>query len=77
MQYHSRTASCLLQCEYYKDENWLYRPSVSETAGARYEEWLAWHGRDKDCLLSKTDCQFWWRLNVERGWTTPVDEVTL
>ena len=34
------TASGLVECEPCEDENWLYRPSVGETAGPRYKEWL-------------------------------------
>ena len=34
------SASGLVQCEAWEDEHWLCRPSASETAGARYQEWL-------------------------------------
>ena len=34
------TASGLVECEPWQDENGLYRPSASDTAGARYQEWL-------------------------------------
>ena len=53
------TASGLVQFEPCEDDNWLYRPSLSETADARYKEWLAWYLGDKDCLLCKKGCQFW------------------
>ena len=33
------TASGLVECDPCEDENWLYRPSVGETAGPRYKEW--------------------------------------
>ena len=63
------TASGLVDCESWQDENWLYRPSVGETAGAHYEEWLVWHVSEKDCLLCKKGCQFWSGVCVDRGWT--------
>ena len=70
------TASGLVECVPWEDENCLSRPSVRETAGARYQEWLGWYVGNKDCLLCKQGCQFWRRVCVERGCTTPVDEVT-
>ena len=71
------TASRLVECEPGEDEHWLYRPCASETAGARYQEWLGWYLRDKNCLLYKKCWQFWCGVCVESGWTTTVDEVTL
>ena len=53
------TASSLVECEPWEDENWLYRPSVSDTAGAHYQEWLGCNLCDEDCLLCKKGCQFW------------------
>ena len=50
------TASGLVQCEPCGDENWLYRPSVGETAGTRYKLWLGWYLSEKDCLLCKNGC---------------------
>ena len=32
----ARTASGLVECKSWEHENWLYRPSASETAGAHY-----------------------------------------
>ena len=32
------TASVLVECESWENENWLYRPSVDETAGTRFKE---------------------------------------
>ena len=32
------TASGLVECEPWEDENWLYRPSVGETAGTPYKQ---------------------------------------
>ena len=69
--------SGLVECELWEDENWLYRPSVGETAGTRYKQWLGWYLREKNCLLCKNGCQFWWGICVERGWSTPTSEVTL
>ena len=71
------TASGLVECEPWEDEYWLYRPSVGETAGARYKESLGWYLSEKDCLLCKNPCQLWWGICVERGWSTPTSEVTL
>ena len=71
------TASGLVECEPCEDENWLYRPSVGETAGTRYKEWLECYLSEKDGLLYKNGCQFWWGICVERGWSTPTSEVTL
>ena len=71
------TASGLVQCETWQDENCLYRPSVGEAAGIRYKQWLRWHLSEKDCLLCKNGCQFWWGICVEGGWSTPTSEVTL
>ena len=34
------TASGVVECEPWEDENWLYRPSVGETEGTRYKQWL-------------------------------------
>ena len=34
------TASGLVECEPWEVEHWLYRPSVGETAGTRYKQWL-------------------------------------
>ena len=73
----ARTDSGLVQCEPCEDENWLYRPSVGETAGTRYKQWLGWYLSEKDCLLCKSGYQFWWGICVERGWSTPTFEVTL
>ena len=61
----------------FRFENWVYRPSVGETAGACYKAWLGWYLSEKDCLLCKNGCQFWWEIYVERGWSTPASEVTL
>ena len=55
-------ASGLVESETWEDENCLYRPSVGETAGTRYKQWLGWYLREKDCLLCKSGCQFWWRI---------------
>ena len=71
------TASGLVECEPLENENWLYRPSVGETPGTRYKQWLGWYLSEKDCLLCKNGCQFWWGICVERGWPTPTSEVTL
>ena len=71
------TASGLVECEPCEVENWLYRPSVGETAGTRYKQWLGWYLSEKDCLLCKNGCQFWWGICVERGWSTLTSEVTL
>ena len=71
------TASGLVECEPWEDENWLYRPRVGKTADAHYKEWLGWYRSEKDCLLCKNGCQFWWGIRVERGWSTPTSEVTL
>ena len=71
------TASGLVECEPSQDENWLYRPSVGETAGTCYKQWLGWYLSEKDSLLCKNGCQFWWGICVERGWSTPTSEVTL
>ena len=70
------TASGLVEFEPWEDENWLYRPSVGETAGTCYKQWLAWYLSEKDCLFCKNGCQFWWGIWVERGWSTPTSEVT-
>ena len=43
-------ASGLVECEALEYENWLHRPSVGETAGAPYKQWLAWYLNEKDCL---------------------------
>ena len=64
-------------CESWKDENWLYRPGACETAGALYQKWLGWDPHEKVCLSYTKDCQFWCGVCVDRGWPTPVDEVTL
>ena len=61
------TATGLVESEPSEDQKWLYRPSVGETAGPHYTEWLRWYLSDKDCLLCKKQCQFWWRGCVERG----------
>lgn len=66
---HASTATGLVECEHRVDEEWLYRPRVSETAGAWHKEWSTWYLSNKDCLLRKKGCQF--------GWTTAGDEVTL
>ena len=71
------TASGLVQYEPLEDKNWLYRPIVGETAGAPYNVWLGWYLSEKDCLLCKNGCQFWWAICVERGWSTTTSEVTL
>ena len=77
MEGDASPASGLLECGPWEDENWLYRPSVGETAGAPYKEWSGWYLFDKDYLLWKEDCQFGWGVCVERGWTTPVGKVTV
>ena len=77
VEYDPSTASGLVECEPCKDENCLYRLSASETAGTRYQEWLGWYLGNIDSLLCKMGGQFWWQVYVERGWTMPVDEVTL
>ena len=77
VQGDASTASSLVECEPWDHKNWLYRPSASETAGARYQAWWGWYLYDKDRLLCKQGCQFWWGVCVERRWTTLVDEVTL
>ena len=74
---HASTARGLVDCEPCVDENWLYRQSASETAGARYQEWLGWYLGDKVCVLFKEACQFWWRGAVEGGWTSAIKEVTV
>ena len=74
---HASTASGLVECEPTEDEHWMYRLSVGETAGTRYKQWLGWYLCEKDCLLCKNGCQFWWGICVERGWSTPTSEVTL
>ena len=74
---NASTASVLVECEPCEDKNCFYRPSVGETAGARYKEWLEWYLSETDCLLCKNGCQFWWGICVERGWSTPTSEVTL
>ena len=51
VQRNASMASGLVECERWEDENWLYRPSASETAGACYPEWWGWYLCDKDCLL--------------------------
>ena len=53
------TASGLVKCEAWEDENWLYWPGTSETAGTRDQEWWGWYLVDKDCLLCKKGGQFW------------------
>ena len=73
----TRTVTGLVESESCADENWVFRPRASETASARYQQWLGWYLGDKDCLLWKKGSQFRWRVCVERGWTTAVDEVTV
>ena len=34
------TTSGLVVCDAWEDTNWLYRPSVGETASACYKKWL-------------------------------------
>ena len=70
------TASDLVECESWEDENWLCRPSIGETAGVRYKESLACYPSEKGCLLCKKGCQFWCGISVERGWTAPTSEET-
>ena len=72
-----RTASSLVECVPWEDENCLYRPSASKTAGACYQEWLRLYLCDEDCLLCKKGGQFCSGVCVERRWTTPVGEVTV
>ena len=71
------TASGLVECQPWENANWLYRPSVGETAGTRYKQWLGWYLSEQDCTLCKNGCQFWWGICVERGLSTPTSEVTL
>ena len=69
-------ASGLVECKPREEETWLYRPTSRGTAGASDQQWLGLYLCDKDCLLCMKGCQFWWRVGVERGCTTPVEEVT-
>ena len=50
--------SSLVGCEPSEDENCSYRPSIAETAGPRYKEWLGWYLGDKGSLSWKKGCQF-------------------
>ena len=70
------TARGFVECESWEDQNWLYRPTVDKKAGARYKQCLEWYLCDKDCVLCKKGCQFWWGICVDRGCTTPTFEVT-
>ena len=37
------TACGRVECLSFKNEHGLYWPSTSETAGARYQQWLGWY----------------------------------
>ena len=37
-EWDASTASGLLECESWENENFVYRPGVRKTAGARYKE---------------------------------------
>ena len=60
-------ASSLVECGPCEDANWLYRPSVSETVGARYKEWLGWYLSERIACYARRVINFGGEFVLREG----------